>query len=563
MKSRNLRLLLPAFLLLLATTPTFPDTGPSVWGNRPLVHTVYGLLLGRADGGKTWCWRGVPYARPPVGPLRWKAPADPEPWEGIRKARRFGPHASQILPVLGEIGSEDCLYLNIWRPRTRETGLPVYVFIHGGGNSIGSGSSPGYQGQEVAGRSRMVYLTLNYRLGVMGWFRYPGFNSGGTPEDRSGNYGTLDLIQALHWIHENIAAFGGDPGNVTIAGESGGAMDVMSLLTSPEAKGLFHHAVSESGLAVMRTPHEAELASRSLLKRLMVSDGKAADTLEAEKLIAEMPVSDIEAYFRSKTPHELMKQVPTMVGGMAWWPNVYADGTVLPKAGYAVFADGSWANKIPLLIGVNHDEAKLFRLLLRNPKPGSGDYQMMSRYESLLWRIRGLDTLATAIASHAGAPPVYAYRFDWGKVEADGTSVLPGDRGAIVGACHASEIPFFLGKRTNELALITGNTFTRANRPGRIKLTNLCLNYLANFARTGNPNAQGLPEWPTWENGPAKKKLIILDAGFNDLRITYGTDQLTFTDLIGKVRAELTGRERERVLKSLNAMSIFRPEDKR
>ncbi len=243
------RLLLAACLLIAITAAS---SGAETWTDKPVVKTNYGLIKGFADKGLTWCWKGVPYAAPPVGPLRWKAPVDPAAWDGIRDAKKFGSSASQLLPVVGAKGSEDCLYLNIWRPRGEARGLPVYLFIHGGGNSIGTGSSRDYYGNAVAGKSNMVFVSVNFRLGVMGWFRHPAVTGSGSAEDQSGNFGTLDLIKALEWVHENIEAFGGDPGNVTIAGESGGAMDVLSLLTSPLADGLFHRAVVESGLSMMR-----------------------------------------------------------------------------------------------------------------------------------------------------------------------------------------------------------------------------------------------------------------------------------------------------------------------
>ena len=140
------------------------------WDNRAIVNTVYGSIRGVSDKESTWCWRGIPYATPPVGALRWKAPLDPAPWSGVRNARKFASPASQLIPRLGPIGSEDCLHLNIWRPRNTETRLPVYVFIHGGGNSIGTGNSRDYYGQALSGESKMVYVKVNFRLGVMGWF---------------------------------------------------------------------------------------------------------------------------------------------------------------------------------------------------------------------------------------------------------------------------------------------------------------------------------------------------------------------------------------------------------
>ena len=174
------------------------------WRNEATVQTKYGLVAGYSDKN-IWCWKGIPYASPPVEELRWKAPRDPIPWLGTRKTRKFGNSASQVAPILGSIGSEDCLYLNIWRPKSSETELPVYLYIHGGGNSIGSAATSQYYGNAVAEKSNLLYVSVNYRIGPMGWFIHPAVTGSGSPEDQSGNFGTLDLIKSLEWIRENIS----------------------------------------------------------------------------------------------------------------------------------------------------------------------------------------------------------------------------------------------------------------------------------------------------------------------------------------------------------------------
>ncbi len=552
---------LPAIVLVLLTAyvQTTATASPGEWKNSRLVETRQGWLSGRADRDGTWCWKGVPYAAPPVGELRWRAPQDPAPWTGIRQALKFASPAAQTLPVIGEIGSEDCLYLNIWRPRSEAIRLPVYVFIHGGGNSIGTGNSRDYRGTAVAGKSGMVYVTVNFRLGIMGWFRHPAVTGTGSPEDRSGNFGTLDLIRALRWIRENIEAFGGDPGNVTISGESGGAMDVISLLTSPLAGGLFHRAVAESGLNIIRTRTEAEQSASSLLLNLMVADGKAKDLNEAARKSGSMTNEEINRYLRSKTPSTLMKNVPSIVGGMADWPSILADGYVLPEEGYGVFETGTWANKVPLLIGVNKDEMKLFRFLLKEPQPGTREYDVLSRFQSMVWRVRGLESIVVPMTAHGFAPEVYAYRFDWGSPDESGKSVLPGKLGSWIGACHYAETPLFLGSRSNQLSLITGRTYTASNRPGREKLSRLCMAYLANFARTGNPNGDGLPRWDSWDPSPGRNKLLILDAGLKDLRISTSKEQVSMRSIREMVVSEFGEPERSWILKNLEGEAVFKP----
>lgn len=256
----------------------------SRWNGDPLVTTRFGRVQGFPDTGRTWVWKAIPFARPPVGDLRWKAPRDPLPWNGVRRAREFSGAATQFMPIMSWIvdGSEDCLYLNVWRPQSEETGLPVYVWIHGGGNSMGSAAMVSdYFGAKLASTSRMVFVSMNYRLGPFGWFAHPALREGVSPEDDSGNYGTLDLIQALKWVRDNIGAFGGDPGNVMIAGESAGGMNVLSLLISPPARGLFSKALVESGAATTRSMADAEAMAEGVLRILLLRDGTARDMDDA------------------------------------------------------------------------------------------------------------------------------------------------------------------------------------------------------------------------------------------------------------------------------------------
>ncbi|MFH0760623.1 MAG: carboxylesterase family protein [Bacteroidota bacterium] len=546
------------FLLLLSLFRPLPSSGQDTqqsWSDHAVVTTRYGKLRGYADLEKTWCWKGIPYATPPLDSLRWKAPSDPKSWTGIRMASTFGNSASQILPVIGPMGSEDCLYLNIWRPQGDEVKLPVYVFIHGGGNTMGTAASPDYYGYGFARRSGLLFVTVTYRLGVLGWFSHPAVTGNGSSEDRSGNFGTLDLIKALEWIHENIESFGGDPGNVTIAGESAGAMNVLSLLTAFGAKGLFHHAVSESGLAISRTPEEAEAASNKLLVNLLVTDGKARDTVEAGLMIRNMSDPEINTYFRSKSPKQLIAGVPTTTAGIGRWPTIIADGHVLPEDGYGSFTAGTWANRVPLLIGVNKDEVRLFQYIAREPEPGTNRYNQLTDYQSMVWRVIGLDTVATAITLHPDAPPVFGYRFDWGSCDSLGHSVLPGKMGSALGAHHYAEVPFFLGFRSSQLSVLTGNPYSKKNKTGREKLKSLCMNYLGNFARTGDPNGVNLPPWPQWNRIPGEVKFIVLDAGFKELRLSTIREEISVDAVIQQVKSEIREPEKAEYLKIITGPS--------
>ncbi|MDH4366978.1 MAG: carboxylesterase family protein, partial [Dehalococcoidia bacterium] len=262
-----------------------------VWEGKPLVTTQYGKVRGGEAEGNTFVWKGIPYAQPPVNELRWKAPQDPEPWYGVLEAaedpeRCLQPAMSRTWHSLGyNVGSEDCLYLNIWRPQTEETDLPVYFWIHGGSNNFGGCAD--YDGAGIASRSNMVVVVIQYRLGPFGWFNHPALYDG-DPEGDSGNFGTLDCIKALEWVRDNIAAFGGDPDNVSVAGESAGAHNTMSLVISPLASGLFHRAVSESGgMQIVSVEHGIGMANATI-DNLLVADGTCANLAEAAAYRAGM-----------------------------------------------------------------------------------------------------------------------------------------------------------------------------------------------------------------------------------------------------------------------------------
>lgn len=515
------------------------------WNDDADVQTKYGTVSGCSEEN-VWCWKGIPYATPPVGELRWKAPLDPIPWLGIRKTRKFGNSAAQVMLFLGSLGSEDCLYLNIWRPKSPETDLPVYLYIHGGGNSIGSSDTKSYYGNAVAEKSNMVYVSVNFRLGAMGWFLHPAVTNSGSSADQSGNYGTLDLVKALEWVQDNIRAFGGNPNNVTVAGESGGAFNVLSLLISPLAKGLFHRAVIESGLSLAWSPDVAAAQSSELLVSLLVKDGKARNEEEAWQVLAHMRDDDINSYLRSKSAFTITKNIPTREFGMADWRTIFSDGFVIPKEGYDIFSSGEWANKVPVIIGCTKDEMKLFGWFRKDPPLRTREYDLVWKYNSMLWHANGVYEVVTKMTSRSDVP-VYVYRFDWGSIDENGVSVLPGNKGRDFGAHHASEIPFFLGMGVADLALLMGKTHTKHNEPGRKKLTDLCMKYLASFARTGNPNKKDLPVWPVWDNTEGLDRTIVLDAGIDDLRISYLKEKVTTQDVLDKVESELKDSEREYV----------------
>jgi para-nitrobenzyl esterase len=525
------------------SAPTATEVAP--WTGDPIVETVYGAVRGYEDEANTWVWKAIPYAKPPVGDLRWKAPRDPEPWEGIREKTEFCSPCTQYDTIRSGliIGSEDCLYLNIWRPQSDETNLPVYVWIHGGGNSIGAAAmEPGTYGANLASKSNMVFVSMNYRLGPFGWFTHPALRSGETGDetDDSGNYGTLDLIQALRWIHDNITAFGGDPGNVTITGESAGAINVLSLMISPMAENLFHRAMAQSGMKVALPMSVGEASAEEVLLKLLVNDGTVEDIAAADIYRQGMSDAEIEAYLRSKSAEELLACYEQMGFGTILFPNIFRDGTVIAADGFDTFRVGTYPNKVPIILGSTKEELKLF--LFMDPSFAGKDelYQIVASYGSDFWKASGIDDVARELSSHEDQPGVYVYQFLWGVGGDVGESPIPDPWGFKLGACHSLDVPFFLGNDTFN-GLMTSWVFTEENRPGREALSDAMMAYVAQFVRTGDPDKPraDLPEWKPWTDGIDQPKCILFDADGDVADIAMSTMELTISGVMETMRSEV------------------------
>jgi para-nitrobenzyl esterase len=537
------------------------DTSVRSWTSDATVQTLFGPVKG-FKYEDTWTWKAIPYARPPVGELRWKAPQDPETWTKPREGKKFCSQCPQYTinnlatSAVSVTGSEDCLYLNIWRPQSKERDLPVYFWIHGGGNSLGTASYDGYDGTNIARESSLVVVTVNYRIGPLGWFTHPALHGGqlGSELDDSGNYGTLDLIKALEWVHDNIAAFGGDPGNVTIAGESAGAINVFSLLISPLASGLFHRAIAQSGMPVATPVAVGEASAREVLADLLMDDGTVSGREAAEAHLSQMSNTDIAAYLRSKTPAQLLAGYESTVFGMISLPFIFEDGTVIPESGFDTLDTGEYANKIPIILGSNKEETKLF--LFMDPAFQGKDalYQKVTSATSDLWKAIGVDELARKLRSHPDQPDVYVYQFLWGSGGDLGQSVIPDPWGFKLGACHSLDVPFFFGNDIFIEILDTG-IFTEENKPGREALSDTMMVYVAQFARTGDPNPSGsnLPQWQPWTNADGELKCMLLDADMQAAKVGMSDIELTPTGVIAA-----TDREVFELIDSLAAQFVLR-----
>lgn len=530
---------------------------------QPERQTSEGLIIGSLHKAtNTLSWKGISYAQPPVGDLRWKAPQEPKKRSTPLKAVNYGGICPQYInqdqnmatPQVIQ-GTEDCLYLNIWRPRTKAGDLPVYFWIHGGGNSIQWPLLSDTDGAILANRSNLVVVTASYRLGPMGFFSHPALRSGkkGDEKNDSGNFGLLDLIQALTWVKANIKAFGGDPENITIAGQSAGGQNVFSLIVSPLAKHLFHRAISESGIIKPTTPAQGAEHVEAIIKKLLTRDGQASDEKTASTRMKAMSLKKIEVYLKSKSARDFLEMYSeNRVGGMIKFPNTFLDGTVLPADFYGSLKAGNY-NKVPIILGTNQEEVKLFLIsdprfipwrndgtLFRDPSKGSL-YDLAARYQSDGWKVMGADQWARIMRSNADQPMVYAYQFLWGTGGLK-KSLIPFPYNLLMGACHAMEIDFVFG---TEAVSLGGFAFNEKNRPGRIALSMAMMDYWAQFARTGNPNrgGSGLPVWNPWSNIEGLPKTILLDADHTNLKIEMSRKELTVENIEKALKEEPRAKE--------------------
>jgi len=459
-------------------------------------RTTAGLVAGRVDGGVR-VFKGIPYAAPPVGPLRWRPPQPPKPWDGVRECTAFGPACPQPtrVKVAGTVGrqDEDCLTLNVWAPAEPPAeGLPVMMWIHGGGFTIGAGSMPFYDGAALA-RQGVVLVTINYRLGPLGFLAHP-LLSKESEHGVSGNYGLLDQIAALRWIRDNIAAFGGDPHRVTIFGESAGSAAVCRLMVSPLAKGLFHRAIAQSGGAHGRNRHLREPRDKlEPMENVGLRLAKALGCHEAPDPLAAL---------RAKSPQQLLDVAKPAVGlfgrGIKFGPIV--DGWVLPDDPAALWLAGK-QHDVPFMAGSNADEGTLFlgNLPVRRPVGYALTVRSMFGKDApavlklfpaataadvpkalnKLTTVRAFAGPARALARAMAKVPSKAYLYHF-------TRVPPIPAAQRLGAFHGLEIAYVFGN------LRAGAPWAELDRTLAATMSACWVQ----FATTGDPNRDGLPAWP-------------------------------------------------------------------
>lgn len=506
-----------SFCFSLITILTSAQLSPD--GNLPIVKTNNGTIQGTQISGIS-IFKGIPFAQPPVGELRWKAPQPVKNWEGILKADHFSARPMQ-LPIYSDMNfrspgiSEDCLYLNIWTPsKTGNEQLPVLVFFYGGGMKAGDASEYRYDGESMA-RKGIVAVTVNYRLGVFGFLAHPELSRESTFHG-SGNYGLMDQTEALRWLHKNVAAFGGNPDNITIAGESAGSSSVCAQIVSPQAKNLFAGAIGESGSILKLNSvvklHDAEQIGLEFSKTVGANSLNDLRAMPAEKLL-------------NATAKPARDDFPLDI-----------DGYFFPESPVTLYQTGRVA-KVPVIIGWNSEESN-WKSILGNADPTKENYinAVKKIYPSNADEILKLyavnnDSDVIAIATSLASDrtnafgswrwvdfhtktnsPVYRYFFtkarpglmaDKNKTphndasDADATAKNFNGLGFFQGAVHSAEIEYALGN------LPTNRVYDW--QPSDYMVSSVMQEYFVNFIKTKNPNGVGLPYWPlyqSWQKDP-------------------------------------------------------------
>lgn len=446
------------------------------------LNTPQGNLIGELSNKESAVrvFRGIPFAAPPVGDARWKPPADAATWKGQRLATDFGPSCMQQPYPEGSffwrparLSSEDCLYLNVWTSAAPGEKRPVMVWIHGGSLTRGSGATTTYNGTNLALKG-VVLVTINYRLGVFGYFAHPELIAE-SPNKAAGNYGLLDQVKALEWVQENIGAFGGDPDNVTIFGESAGSWSVNLLGASSLTKGLFHKAIGESGARLDPRMTLSEAARNGSDLALEIN----ANSLAAMRAIPAQQLMDAASTNRFRT-------------------DGIVDGWSVPNQPYAVYSSGH-QNQVPTLVGYNAEESTTLGVLSRIPK---SDDDYISRAQNLygdlasdFLKIYPTENLRTATLDSSRDRGFGWNSITWVRMMAKSNQEAylyffshrpPGPQKDVLGAYHAAEIAYVF----NNTHLLR-NAATSDDR----QMGDIISSYWVNFASTGNPNGNGLAEW--------------------------------------------------------------------
>ena len=518
-------------------------------------------------------WDDIPYAQPPVGDLRWKAPQEIFSNELIvPRVDNFcvqkpsGMGGSEFTGDELFSGSEDCLYLDIKAPKNKSDSLlPVMFWIHGGGNT--SGLKDTYDFSKMVRKHNVIVVTINYRLGPFGWFTHPSIQGLQDSDDKSSNFGTLDIIAALEWVKSNISLFGGDPDNVTIFGESAGGHNVLSLLVSKKAKGLFHKAISQSGYTTSISPEKAYSQSKSsatsehtsskivnkVLDKAGLKSQNDLSNIEIRKILKELDARD---FFINYSDRPSYQEIPLLT----------SDGIVIPMDGLKnSLSNKKHVNIVPTIAGSNKDEVKLwlasaeyfvgleysfFGSLLGVPRVGLKDeaaFELFNSYRSRAWKLRGVDNPLRSLAS-AGNNDLYAYRYDWD----DHRKWPVANFKKLIGAAHATEIPLLTGN--NKLVGDYG-FLIYPKGPSKHFLSKNMMNFWANFAKTAKPGiSSNKQEWTKFDGlNEIESNFMVLD---NRANLKMDKDNNSFKSLVNDLYYEMDITDLEKCVVLLQMLTF-------
>lgn len=547
-------ILVSVFALALAACGGDDTPAPPTPDDTTARTLAQGELIGFTDAATSaQVWRGIPFAQAPVGELRWRAPRPAPAFEGRLEALTSSDRCAQMTTPLDQgqgidpgllVGSEDCLYLDIYAPADARQGddLPVMVWIHGGSNVWGYAGQ--YDASQLATDQDVIVVVIQYRLGPLGFFAHEAIReTAETDLDRGANFALLDQAAALEWTRDNIAAFGGDTGRVTIFGESAGAYDVAGLLVSPPAEGLFHRAILQSGGLDTVPVEAAEQGGEGIVNPAREAAQEFAGAQTAEALRAAGLDSIFAAYSEG---FEFGVELPRMI----------ADGVTLPPGGIrAGLTDPDWFNAVPIITGTNYEEMKLFNFLdpelvrswfgVLYTARDADFYNALAQYQSRVWRINAVDRMAQSLTAN-GHEDIWAYRFDWDE----GGRFLFMDLGQLIGSGHALEIPFVFN-RFEFFGRLDPILFGDESEEGRVMLARAMGAYWAEFARTGDPDAGGgaFAPWPRWDEGGRLMRFDSPQAGGLEIVEGVATFEQLGADLAEDPR--LTGEERCRIVERI------------
>ena len=536
---------------LLATTLTFPlaqaaDNQPintitalpvadeqaapaPTYQQNSLQNTRYGYVQGVKEE-HALIWKGIPYGTA----RRWKAPTNPAPWQGVLEATHSGPIAIQ-----GSVGKtkgvEDALNLDIYRPDTAETKLPVFYYIHGGNNQTSGADQVDFK--QFAEKANVVVVSINHRLGAFGFNPLPALKHG-TAEENSGNFAILDMVQALDWTRDNIESFGGNPANITISGFSSGGRDVMALLISPIAQGKFQKAISLSGGMTTSDTAWAQQIFADHFAPLVVADGLAKTEEEAHQWILQ-DTPEVRSYLTNLSPDRVAAAFGKAGIRMEKFPHLYTDGTVIAKDGF----DTTTYNQVPLIMVTGTDEFSLFtqgdpyfaasikdKTVFTDAKKHA-EFAFAKTYGSRFYELFNAEASAVKMFDHYQDAPIYTMAIAYGS-----NPGLVGKEAAFThGAVHGIWVPFLSGYQMYTVSSFPKGSF---DNDGVRAATTKVQQYLGNFMRTGNPNGKGLVQWKAWTSANEGPSQLWVDADDKGA-ITYQTyGRKSYDDILKDMEAD-------------------------